>query len=121
LSEVRPQQEYNSTKTNIKGWFSLLADRINSLSIQEATFGCILPDKEYGFLSQQLNKLGWQIARIQKLLPYPGGDKIRILAEWKRSKENCVAERLPDIYVRNDDKEFSQDYKKLTQDFYLKF
>jgi len=118
---LSPDERKSDARHANEEWFSLLADRVNSLSIPESTFGCILPDEEYGVLSENLKKAGWQMGRIQKLLPYPGGDKIRVLAEWKRTNENCVPDVMPDIHVRNGDREFSEDYKKLTQDFYLKF
>ena len=118
---LSPDERKSEARHADEGWFSLLAGRINLLSAQGGVFGCVLPNKEYDVLNRQLQNVGWRIARIQKLLPYPGGDKTRVLAEWKRADDSYVTEILPDIHVRNDERDFSQDYVSLTQDFYLKF
>lgn len=102
-----------------ENWFSSLAQKANILSSNQGVFGCVLPQKEFDYLHAEFSKINWQLIRTQKLLPYPGGDKIRVLAEWRKQAQETQI--LPDICVRNESREFSDEYKSLTKDFYLKF
>lgn len=102
-----------------ENWFGTLAEKVKRLASENAKFGCILPYAEYEYLSTELYNRYWNPVRTQKLWPYPGGEKLRVLAEWK--KDHILHIQLPDVYVRNELREYSNAYKNLTRDFYLEF
>lgn len=99
------------------GFFDVLVKKVDELMAVDGIFGCILPYEEFEYLSSAFYKRNWNLTRTQKLWPYPGGNKLRVLAEWK--KDAWVNRNFPDIYVRDSQREFSNEYKRLTQDFYL--
>lgn len=101
-------------------WFALLARKVNALANPTATFGCVLPTREFDHLQKELAPLHWHVARQQTVLPYPDGEKTRMLAEWKKDYTSAPAE-LPPLYVRDENREYSEAYKRLTAAFYLGF
>lgn len=118
LQALRPADARKADARHADGrWFTALARKADAMAAEQARFGCILPVKEYEYLGQEWAKLGWHGARVQRLLPYPGGEKVRILAEWTR--QETIPEIRPDLYVRNAGRGYDDAYTELTRDFYL--
>lgn len=100
-------------------WFILLAGQVNRCSVPEGVFGCVVPTEAFESLNGAFTGYHWHLRRVQRLLPYPGGQKIRLLAEWHRADLPTL--HLPDLYVRDAQGQYDDAYKGLTADFYLKF
>lgn len=100
-------------------WFTLLARQADHCMLPEGILGCVLPRDGFEALNHAFTQQRWHLRRIQRLLPRPGGEKIRLLAEWQRS--SVETQHLPDLCVRNEHGDFHNDYRALTSDFYLKF
>lgn len=100
-------------------WFSVLAQQVEQSSLPHGIFGCIVPPDGFEALHHAFTEQNWHLRRTQRLLPYPGGEKTRLLAEWHRLSQPTV--RLPDFCVRNAQGEYDEAYCTLTSPFYLRF
>lgn len=114
-----PDARKTDARHAAEGWFALLAQKVEALSAPEARFGCILPENEFDILRRELAEQNRFPLRMQRLLPAPGGKKIRVLAEWTRGAG--TSEILPDLYVRDGHGAYDIAYRTLTHDFYLAF
>lgn len=101
------------------GWFSVLARQAEIIALPEGIFGCVLPQDGFDTLHRAFTGQRWHLRRTRRLLPYPGGEKVRVLAEWHRLSVPAI--HLPDLCVRHAQGNYDEAYRSLTAPFYLAF
>lgn len=116
-SLLSPHERKNDARHISSDWFAVLAEKVTLLSSKNGTFGAVLPTVSHDFLAKELSSKGWFLVRKQDVLPYPGGEKKRVLAEWK--KEQHALDEPPALHVRDAKREYTSEYSRLTIDFYL--
>ena len=84
------------------------------------TFAVILPADLQSNLFELALKNGLSVRRTAEIFDRQGRNQIRIMAEFKKS---VSAEPINEkIYIRNvESNDYTEQYKTLTKDFYLKF
>lgn len=78
----------------------------------------IAPADRLDDISYEATVNGFKIHRITTVFNKPGAKPIRILVEF--GKEDKISERKT-LYIRNENNQYSQEYKTLTKDFYINF
>ncbi len=113
-----PSARKNAARHMHESGFSVLADRVSQWLSPEGKFGFILPVKEYEQLARELTKSGLTQIRTMRILPKPGYEqKLRMVSEWGKQPHETRTE--PDLFIRNEKGEYSIEYRKLTEEFYL--
>ena len=79
----------------------------------------ILPVPESVLFKQLMKAEGFYPARIMLVSPKPGKTANRAMIQFERGQAGEV--RAETLNIRSDDNEYSDEYKELTRDFYLKF
>ncbi len=114
-----PESRKNNARHMEADGFKTLARQISRLLKAEGIFGCILPEKEWTAFSAELSQNNLFLKRSRTVFPKPGiGNKTRILSEWSPVKEDLITE--PELVLRSEKGTYSEEYKELTQPFYLK-
>lgn len=80
-------------------------------------FALIYPAESFNTVTNLTKKNGLFALRITRVLSTPGDKPIRILAEFSNSRNNPVQDTL--IIEEKGRHQYSEKYRKLTQDFYL--
>lgn len=80
------------------------------------TFGLILPEQECDKLIQLAADTGLKTKRQVFIRSFENGPIIRRVMEFCKTPDG--AEVLQNLYIYNEDKTWSDEYKKLTQDFH---
>lgn len=114
-----PESRKNNARHMESDGFNTLARQIARLLNAGGIFGCILPEKEWILFSAELSQHDLFLRRSRTIFPKPGiGNKVRILSEWSPEKKELITE--PDLILRSEKGTYSEEYKELTQPFYLK-
>jgi tRNA1Val (adenine37-N6)-methyltransferase len=96
----------------------ILIGALNCLS-ESGTLSLILPYIEGSLFIVKAAEQGLFCVRKTNVLPKPGRKPKRLLLEFKKIKKPFIEQQL--VVELNKRHEYSDDYKNLTKDFYLKF
>ncbi|HSH53132.1 MAG TPA: tRNA1(Val) (adenine(37)-N6)-methyltransferase [Bacteroidales bacterium] len=96
----------------------ILNGALNCLS-ESGTLSLILPYIEGSLFIAKAAEQGLYCVRKTNILPKPGRKPKRLLLEFKKIKKPFTEQQL--IVELNKRHQYSDDYKNLTKDFYLKF
>ncbi|MGC9373947.1 MAG: tRNA1(Val) (adenine(37)-N6)-methyltransferase [Bacteroidales bacterium] len=96
----------------------ILTGALNCLS-ESGTLSVILPYIEASLFIVKAAEQGLYCVRKTNVLPKPGRKPKRLLLEFKKIKKPFTEQQL--VIELNKRHEYSDDYKNLTKDFYLKF
>ena len=100
--------------------FHELIDCVSRLLAPEGIFSVILPPEGMECLMALASERGLSLWRRTVVVPAPGLPVKRVLAEFGKKMEGCPVENVLAISTP-DRSDFSEEYKTLTRDFYLKF
>jgi len=112
-----PDTRKSDARHTETGWFEALVSLLDQQAAEEAVFGAVMPEALFMKLDILFKKQAWHLIRSRKVLPGPGKNRTRILAEWgKTPNAEC---KEPDLYIRNATGNYSEEYLELLRDFYL--
>lgn len=112
-----PDERKSDARHTELGWFESLVSLLDKLAAGEAVFGAVMPEAIFLKLDVLFKNQTWYLLRSRKVLPGPGKNRTRILAEWGKTPQ--IENREPDLYIRNASGNYSEEYLKLLRDFYL--
>ena len=96
--------------------FQELVEGVNNLLKPGGHFALILPMESHKAFSHHATKKGFLKCRELEIIPVKGKKPNRILSEWTKEQEEAVFESL---CIRKNTLEYTDEYKKLTEEFYL--
>jgi tRNA1Val (adenine37-N6)-methyltransferase len=118
-SLLSPDLRKSAARHLKQGWLRLLAEKITLWADEKAAAGVILPVKEFYLLHETFFRLGWHLKRYRRVIPFPGGHKIRIMGEW--TPDSATTHEEPELFIRDAERNYTEEYKALTSPFYLHF
>lgn len=114
-----PHHGRNLARHTVSLSLSDLADGVVSLLNNNGGFAVVLPPDQMDLLKGLLFPKGYHPAKWMDVVPVPSGQIKRVLAVF--SKLEVVVEKELLVVESNGRHGYSDEYKRLTQDFYLKF
>ncbi len=96
----------------------LLLAKAAELLTADGSFALILPETAAQALSQLASAQGWFASASCRVFSRPGTLPIRRLMQWQRQPCDTLQQQL---VIHNDDGSYSEHYRTLLRDFYLKF
>ena len=98
--------------------YSDIISAAKSLLTENGSISLIAPADRLDDISSDATVNGFKINKITTRFNKPKSRPIRILIELGKEEKNSVSDTL---YIRNEDNQYSQQYKTLTKDFYINF
>lgn len=114
-----PKEKRNLAKHNDKLSYDELINGVKKLLDDYGRFGLILPENEHQVFKDKAVINGLFPLRTLSIYPKKGRAKKRVLSEYSFHRQ-CSVDNS-NLIIRNDDDTFTEEYKNLTQDFYLEF
>jgi tRNA1Val (adenine37-N6)-methyltransferase len=93
-----------------------LAVAVSSLLSERGQFSLIIPALSHTKISTLLQMEGLHERRQLKIYPVTGKPANRLISEWTRQPGSLIVDKLS---VRDNRQRYTDDYLKLTMDFYL--
>lgn len=97
--------------------FAQLLNKVQELSHQKTTLGLVLPHHIYQEIS--FSDFGWHPLKNCVVYPTPNKPAHRILSDFKKCESTVSATKL--IIETGQRHQYSDGYRELTKNFYLKF
>jgi tRNA1Val (adenine37-N6)-methyltransferase len=95
---------------------------LSSMLEPEGILSGILPTERFEEISEKLLMRGLKPLRRTNVHPVPGKTHHRVLFEFKKTRVAYLKPQLSEIVIENGERhDYSDEYKQLTKDFYLKF
>ena len=89
-----------------------------NLLSENGKIALVLPIDAEATIQHEISEAGLYVTRRNNVADNPEKNTKRILLEIERNAKELIIEQL---YIRDNSKEYSSEYKKLTTDFYLNF
>lgn len=96
----------------------LLLTKAAELLVPGGSFALILPESAAAAFSLEAEAQGWYVAASCSVLSRADKAPLRRLMQWQR--DPCQT-RQQQLLIHNDDGSYSEQYRHLLRDFYLKF
>jgi tRNA1Val (adenine37-N6)-methyltransferase len=119
-SKLPGRRSLSFSKHNVNMGLADLASLVPRLLDRQGRFCTVLPPAEASRLTGMMQVEGWDIKRTMNIRPRPGLPVKRLLLEYRhgRSADPLTEEIAIENKGRHD---YTLEYKRLTQDFYLAF
>lgn len=116
------QEEHQPERHQARHQSSLSLEEIfaqaQSLLRPEGRLQLILPSDQHQKLASSLLSPGWQLQHYRPVLPKAGKPAHRVLSSWVFQSEAQKAFQEKPLPIRDQQGNFSVDYRQLTQDFH---
>lgn len=116
---ANPDRQKQLARHNDSLPFADLLQAAAQLLAAQGRFSVILPVPEARQFLSLATQQGWFLNRMQQLQAQPDKPAARSLLELVRTP--VTTQHLPDLLVRDSSGDYSQAYRQLLTDFYLKF
>lgn len=114
-----PDQHRTTARHNLDLSFDELTHGISSVLKPDGRFCAIIPCDQQQAMINAMAEAQFYAVKMLWVHPLPQRPPKRVLMEFKREKSDCIIEALTiETYLRH---HYSDEYKALTRDFYMKF
>ena len=114
-----PDQHRTTARHNLGLSFDELTHGISSVLKPDGRFCVIIPCDQQQAMINAMTEAQFYAVKMLWVHPLPQRLPKRVLMEFKREKSDCIIDSLTiETYLRH---HYSDEYKALTRDFYMKF
>jgi len=96
--------------------YTQIAEGISNILHKKGSFNLILPYENHKLFEKKAIESHLSLTRQLEITPVEGKETNRILSEWKFEKSTTESDALT---IRDRDHNYTEAYKKLTEEFYL--
>jgi tRNA1Val (adenine37-N6)-methyltransferase len=113
-----PKQNKNIALHNEALSFKELAGAVSKLLLPSGLFFVLLPAYEFHIFREEASVYNLQVTKILNIKDKPGSPLLRVIAVFSFS-ESSIKEQ--ELIIKNEEGNYSNDFKELLKDYYLYF